>query len=588
MLGSGFGDFRTAMMHPLFLAGAGMMTGGAPGMSSGFTAGVTGLHERNTDERERQKLRMLGETHDLNITNALGSMMAHMQRPEQHAAILKLLTDRGHMVPAALQDYGTARSAASAMAAPAVADLALKRAQLAQSRTMTPDGRAALAARFGIGRSDPRYVPFVLTGQIPAKGNTLLDFMTDAGAPPPAAATVAAAPVPAVDYGPSSPGASSAIARSVGAQPLPGVTIDSGSAGIPMPAPSPAVPDTRAPSPMDYFPRGASAPEPPAPTLAMPAPQPAAMPSLSQTDQIIARLNPFGRQLFARLSPSERPVALATLMADQKEFVKYLAADDKSPPGYRRTDGGDLSIIPGGPAARSSEDQLRREFITQTKTFQDVRDAYARVQTVAKAEPSAAGDMALIFSFMKMLDPGSVVREGEFATAQNAAGVPERVQNLWNRLLRGERLNPTQREDFTTQARRLFEAQHRSHAVMSRSFRDTATRMGLNPDSVVLDLGEGAVPGSTAPAAPAPGAATPGSAPAPASPNRSPAAPTGIDGRWGRLAPNLRVEAIQRVILDPSGKEAFAKAFGPEAMAELERALAARNAMGPFFNMIGR
>ena len=38
--------------------------------------------------------------------------------------------------------------------------------------------------------------------------------------------------------------------------------------------------------------------------------------------------------------------------------------------------------------------------------------------------PDAAGDMALIFSYMKMLDPNSTVREGEYATAQDAGSIP--------------------------------------------------------------------------------------------------------------------------------------------------------------------
>ena len=45
-------------------------------------------------------------------------------------------------------------------------------------------------------------------------------------------------------------------------------------------------------------------------------------------------------------------------------------------------------------------------------------------QNVLNASANAAGDMALIFSYMKMLDPNSTVREGEYATAEAAAGVP--------------------------------------------------------------------------------------------------------------------------------------------------------------------
>ena len=55
---------------------------------------------------------------------------------------------------------------------------------------------------------------------------------------------------------------------------------------------------------------------------------------------------------------------------------------------------------------------------------------------VGSKDPSAAGDLAMIFTYMKILDPTSVVREGEQATAQNAAGTPERIKNIYNRVIK--------------------------------------------------------------------------------------------------------------------------------------------------------
>ena len=90
--------------------------------------------------------------------------------------------------------------------------------------------------------------------------------------------------------------------------------------------------------------------------------------------------------------------------------------------------------------------------------FRDIEDAYARVQA-SISQPSAAGDLALIFNFMKMLDPGSTVREGEFATAQNAAGVPDRARAAYNNIVNGQRMTPEQRSDFSGRAAQLYQAQ---------------------------------------------------------------------------------------------------------------------------------
>jgi hypothetical protein len=134
-----------------------------------------------------------------------------------------------------------------------------------------------------------------------------------------------------------------------------------------------------------------------------------------------------------------------------------------------------------------SEEGLRREFATLAKPYFEMRDAFSRIEaSVERVSP--AGDMALIFNFMKMLDPGSVVREGEFATAQNAAGVPERILNTYNRLLSGERLNPTQRTDFVDQARRLLGAQQRQYQAIQGQIGTIARRGGLDPNNVLIDF----------------------------------------------------------------------------------------------------
>ena len=58
-----------------------------------------------------------------------------------------------------------------------------------------------------------------------------------------------------------------------------------------------------------------------------------------------------------------------------------------------------------------------------------------------------------------MLDPGSTVREGEFANAQNAAGVPTRIINAYNQAKDGTRLSEQQREEFKGAARSAFDSQ---------------------------------------------------------------------------------------------------------------------------------
>lgn len=134
-------------------------------------------------------------------------------------------------------------------------------------------------------------------------------------------------------------------------------------------------------------------------------------------------------------------------------------------------------------------DTLRKEFIAlpEVKEFKIIRDSYSQIQTVGQ-EPSAAGDLALIFSYMKLLDPNSVVRETEFANAQNAAGVPDMVRNYWNRALRGERLNEKQRKDFTNKSGTIYKSRLRQIEPTMEQYRDLAKKRNLDPNDVIFDI----------------------------------------------------------------------------------------------------
>lgn len=132
--------------------------------------------------------------------------------------------------------------------------------------------------------------------------------------------------------------------------------------------------------------------------------------------------------------------------------------------------------------------KLRGEFTKLSGDFIKQRDAFNRIQASA-ADPSAAGDLALIFNYMKLLDPGSVVRESEFATAQNAAGVPDRVRAVYNNVLRGEKLADKQRNDFTNRAGRLFEGASKQHNKRVGTYTNLAQKVGADPQQVIVDLG---------------------------------------------------------------------------------------------------
>ena len=134
---------------------------------------------------------------------------------------------------------------------------------------------------------------------------------------------------------------------------------------------------------------------------------------------------------------------------------------------------------------RQDESDLRREFLAlpEVKEFKAIGSSYRNVVATANND-SAAGDLSLIFAFMKILDPNSVVREQEFANAQNAAGVPDQIRNAYNRALSGERLSERQRVDFVTQARSVYENRAAVYNEAANYYRGLATDYGFDPDNL--------------------------------------------------------------------------------------------------------
>jgi len=91
------------------------------------------------------------------------------------------------------------------------------------------------------------------------------------------------------------------------------------------------------------------------------------------------------------------------------------------------------------------------------KDFSDMKSAYSQVIS-SLAQGTPIGDVAGATKVMKLLDPGSVVRESELGIAMAASGRMDRLQYYFNNFMSGEKLTPTQREDFKALSNELYAA----------------------------------------------------------------------------------------------------------------------------------
>ena len=94
-----------------------------------------------------------------------------------------------------------------------------------------------------------------------------------------------------------------------------------------------------------------------------------------------------------------------------------------------------------------AEREIRKEWNVKKVPFNKIESSHKKLITSLKRQ-SGVGDMSAIFVYMKMLDPGSVVRESEFAQAQQTAGAVEILIARMNQNAKGDKLSPDQRTEF--------------------------------------------------------------------------------------------------------------------------------------------
>jgi len=133
----------------------------------------------------------------------------------------------------------------------------------------------------------------------------------------------------------------------------------------------------------------------------------------------------------------------------------------------------------------SAERALGKDFNALTKNFRAVGDSFNTIMAGAE-NPTAASDLSLIFAFMKMLDPTSTVRESEFAQAEQAGALPDKVQNIIGRFWDGQRLT-VNRPMFLTQAKNLYDARVPAYANIADNYTAIAGREGLDARNIVMD-----------------------------------------------------------------------------------------------------
>ncbi len=138
------------------------------------------------------------------------------------------------------------------------------------------------------------------------------------------------------------------------------------------------------------------------------------------------------------------------------------------------------------------EDSLRKDFDTITKDLREQMEQTSRITDIVKAtppgqKPDAITQQSLVILLNKFLDPGSVVREGEFDRVVKAQGLEGQARNLADRILKGQPLDANTIGQINGLAQLYYKASEDKMRKHASNYSEISKRRGYNPENVISD-----------------------------------------------------------------------------------------------------
>jgi hypothetical protein len=131
---------------------------------------------------------------------------------------------------------------------------------------------------------------------------------------------------------------------------------------------------------------------------------------------------------------------------------------------------------------------LRKEFQNDpvVKATKDLGQSMSKIRAIPDTGP---GDLALIYQFVKTLDPGSAVREGEIVLSREPTPLLTKLQQAYAKAAQGRLLAPQLIKEYKDAAEAQWQGQLKAYDATAKEYDRLARHFGIDPTTVVLDLG---------------------------------------------------------------------------------------------------
>jgi len=132
-----------------------------------------------------------------------------------------------------------------------------------------------------------------------------------------------------------------------------------------------------------------------------------------------------------------------------------------------------------------SADTLRQSYDKEIKDigFRELEGSFRKIKAAIEAN-TPIGDVASAVSIMKLLDPGSVVRESELEVAMKSTGLWDRMTNFSARTFGGRKLTGDQRVEFEQLAKEFYNTAKQTKADIDGRYLELSKKYNIDPELI--------------------------------------------------------------------------------------------------------
>jgi len=131
--------------------------------------------------------------------------------------------------------------------------------------------------------------------------------------------------------------------------------------------------------------------------------------------------------------------------------------------------------------------ELRNDFnnLPQVKSWNVIEPVLMSAREAAK-DTSGASDLNMIYALGKVLDPNSVVREGELDMAANTGSLGQKIAGYYKSVNQGGKLPPSVKQDLLRQIESRTYSQKQQYESAKNKYTEIAKKNQLDPNDLFI------------------------------------------------------------------------------------------------------